>query len=148
MSETGPVRAFQIPADVSELARARDEMATALGNAGWKREEAGRVLLAGSEAMANAIEHGSADEGFVEVSLEASDEELILRVRDDGRPGCETPRPITEEPPPSQTRGRGILIMNRLADSLDFKPRAPQGTEVVLGFSTPETEAQAPSQAA
>ncbi len=148
MQTPGLLRAFAIPADVSALAGARREMTAALDAIGWDEQEAGRILLAGSEAVSNAIEHGSPEAGSVEIALEATGDQLVVRVRDHGRPGSATPVACDEEPPSTHIRGRGLLIMERLADSLAFTACDPAGTEVVLAFTPVSAMLTAPRQAA
>lgn len=146
MQLTGPICAFEIPADVRALADVRREMAQTLATVGWDEQESGRVLLAGSEAVSNAIEHGSPASGSVSIVLEATTGQLILRVRDEGRPGSATPAVTDVEPPESHIRGRGLLIMDRLADSVVFIAREPTGTEVELAFSPVSAMLEAPRQ--
>lgn len=133
------MRAFEIPADVAALGWARREMAAALDGLGWDGEDAGRVLLAGSEAIANAIEHGSPDTGAIAIDIESSGDRIVVRIRDQGRPGSEIPAPPANEPPPDHIRGRGLLIMSRLADAVAFRPGGAGGTEVTLTFRAAST---------
>lgn len=133
------MRAFEIPADVAALARARREMAAALDGLGWDEQDAGRILLAGSEALSNAIEHGSPEAGAVAIAIESSGDRFVVRIRDQGRPGGTIPTPPSREPPPDHIRGRGLLIMSRLADAVTFRPGGAGGTEVTLTFRAAST---------
>lgn len=123
-------------------------MAAVLESVGWDEQESGRVLLAASEAVSNAIEHGSPDAGSVDIVLEATAGRLILRVRDQGRPGSSTPVACDQEPPSTDIRGRGLLIMSRLADSVAFAACEPAGTEVALTFRPLSAMLAAPRQTA
>jgi len=86
------------------------------------------VLLAVGEALANAIEHGSVERTQI-IRLEAtiSDRELLVSVSDTGRwqPGLEGF---------FSGRGRGHVLMDALADSVDVDGDQ-HGTIVTLRFA-------------
>lgn len=76
------------------------------------------VLLATSEVVTNALEHGGPP---VELSVDCDGDTVRVEVRD-GSPL--PPRPCDEVPGPSSVRGRGMLIVDRCADRWGFEARA------------------------
>lgn len=105
----------------------------ALRYAGWPDGDRADVMLAVDEAVQNAVEHGSAPDAPVEVSVEAAPTTARIVVCDRGRPGAPTPEGPPRPPRISDVRGRGRVIMASLADEVRWRPR-DGGTEVVLRF--------------
>ena len=106
------------PAVLSPMRRALRQWLEALGGG---EAEVYDVLVAVTEAAANAIEHayGPADESF-ELEAEAgSDGDVALVVRDHGR----------WRPPRGHNRGRGTLLMQELMDDFEVTT-SERGTEV------------------
>jgi anti-sigma regulatory factor (Ser/Thr protein kinase) len=125
--------ALRVPADIQAVAFVRSAIACVLDREDWPAESAGRVLLASNEAITNAIEHGSPDGGLVEVELVVTYERADIRIVDEGVPGAAVPRCPSEPPPITAERGRGLVIISRLADDFEMTP-AGTGTEVHVGF--------------
>lgn len=125
--------ALRVPADIQAVAFVRSAIACVLDREDWPAESAGRVLLASNEALTNAIEHGSPDGGLVEVALAVTYERADIRIVDEGVPGVAVPRCPSEPPPTTAERGRGLLIISRLADDFDMAA-AGGGTQVHVGF--------------
>ncbi len=93
------------------------------------------VDLAVREAVANAIKHGNRQEADkrVEIDLELTDEELIIRVRDEGE-GFD-PHSVTDPLAPEnrlRPNGRGIFYMQKLMDEIDYDFQPGRGTELTL----------------
>ena len=105
----------------------------------WPAESAGRVMLASNEALTNAIEHGSRDGGLVEVELVVTYERADIRIVDEGIPGAAIPRLPSDPPPITAERGRGLIIISRLADDFDMAP-VGDGTQVRVGFLRDERD--------
>lgn len=135
MSSDALVSAFRIPASLSSLAFVRGAVALVIDREFWNGDSAGRMLLAASEAVSNAIEHGSpADGGEIEVRIAITDTGATLVVTDQGRPGVASAIDVNAPTPePSSTRGRGIVIMRNLADDLRVEP-AGDGMRVTMDF--------------
>jgi anti-sigma regulatory factor (Ser/Thr protein kinase) len=133
MSPHGVHSALQVPADLQVVAFVRCALACVLEREGWPADGAGRVLLASTEALTNAIEHGSPLYGRVDVALTVGPERAQVSVVDEGRPGVPVPVCPSDPPPTTSTRGRGLLIISRLADDFDVRP-AGDGTQVSVGF--------------
>jgi anti-sigma regulatory factor (Ser/Thr protein kinase) len=86
-------------------------------------EGVSEVVLACSEACANAVEHPhGAERQLVEVEAALDGRQLELRIRDFG---------LWKEQPGSPLRGRGLDMIRGLMDSLDVH-RTVHGTEVVM----------------
>jgi anti-sigma regulatory factor (Ser/Thr protein kinase)/putative methionine-R-sulfoxide reductase with GAF domain len=80
------------------------------------------VLVGGGEAVANAIEHAYGPSGgVIRIGAERTPDAIVLTVRDFGR--WRSPRVAY--------RGRGILMMQELADSVEISP-SNTGTTVEL----------------
>lgn len=106
-------------------ARLRRELRGWLGEVALADGETHDVLLAVSEAVANAVEHGAAgrtDRPVVVVAT-ADETELSVVVRDHGE---------WREPVPSPERGRGLGIMRTLMSDVVVE-RHDDGTVVRLG---------------
>lgn len=144
MSSPGVSSVLWLPADLQVVAFVRCTFAAVLSREGWPAEGIGRLLLAASEALTNAIEHGSPAGGCVQVELAVSGERARMRIVDEGRPGVPVPRCPSRPPAPTSVRGRGLLIIRRLADEFSLRA-AGGGTEVRAGFWRHPVEADAPA---
>jgi anti-sigma regulatory factor (Ser/Thr protein kinase) len=142
MSPAGPSTALRIPADHAAVPFVRCTIVALLGREGWRGEPTMRVLLAASEAMSNAIEHGSPPDGTISILLAADAARAELVVRDQGRGAARAPVAVPGSLPPATcTHGRGLIIIERLADRLELRA-AGAGTEVVATFTAdPPTRA-------
>jgi anti-anti-sigma factor len=86
------------------------------------RAQAADVLLAVSEACANAVLHAyDLEEGELRAEASFDARGLVVRIADDGRW-----RPARDD-----EHGRGMMLMRGLVDELEVRPDA-RGTEVVL----------------
>jgi GAF domain-containing protein/anti-sigma regulatory factor (Ser/Thr protein kinase) len=113
--------ALRLPAEPAVLASMRRTLRQWLEALGAEELETYDVLVAVTEAAANAIEHayGPVDAAF-DVEAEASDDgEVALVVRDQGR----------WRPPRGHNRGRGTLLMQELMDHFEVTT-TEEGTEV------------------
>ena len=124
---------LRVPADLVVVAFVRSAIAAVLAREEWPADGAARMLLASTEAVTNAIEHGSPLGGAVEVELVVTTHRAQVRVLDEGRPGIGCPVIPAVAPPPTSPRGRGLLIISRLADDVDLRS-AGHGTQISAGF--------------
>lgn len=103
-------------------------------------ENYGKILIAVTEAVNNAILHGNGQnpEKTVQVSYEKMQHMVFFLVKDEGcgfNPS-EIPDP-TDPENLEKPNGRGVFLMRNLADSCEF---LNSGREVRLGFRlSPET---------
>ncbi len=124
---------LRVPADLTAVSSVRSALACMLTRGEWSPGASARVPLASTEALTNAIEPGSEPGASVQVALFVGPDRADVVVVDEGRPGGRLPRVPETPPPPAATRGRGLIIMSRLADDLDLRPHA-HGTEVSIRF--------------
>jgi serine/threonine-protein kinase RsbW len=110
-----------LPSRTSSLAAARrfvDGWAARAGFSDPAREE---ISLAVTEAVSNAIRHGSpageADHVDLRVQLEGS--RLVITVRDHG-PSFRPPPPTLPDPSLFAEHGRGLFLMDQLMDDVQF----------------------------
>lgn len=124
-----------VRAELEAVEPARNLVRRALRHRGWDEDEIEGVVLAFSEALTNAIDHGSSPGSAVAVEVVARRERASIRVRDRGRRGeaCPTAAPLVP-PPVSSDHGRGLTIMAALSDRLEIV-RTRRGTEVRLAFT-------------
>lgn len=122
-----------IPADLALIAVVRAAVKQALDATGWDGEAAQRVVLATSEATANAVEHGSHPGELVEVVYLVSETEATVRILDSGgdHPWDGPGEPTM--PDPHAPRGRGLALIHALAQKVETRP-AGRGTEICLAF--------------
>ena len=111
---------IDVPAEATELAAVRRSLRQWLSSVGARPDESYEMLVATTEAAANAVEHayGPVDATFtVEAVLE--DRDVAINVRDTG----------SWRPPRGTNRGRGTLLMQQLMDSFEVVT-GEGGTEV------------------
>lgn len=93
------------------------------------------ILLAAGEAVTNAIEHGSCSDATQSVLVEAAalhKGTVTVVVSDGGRWIESSNAPLT----PTQHRGRGLFLMEGLADRLVIDT-TDKGTRITMHFDVP-----------
>jgi serine/threonine-protein kinase RsbW len=98
------------------------------------------VLLCVSELATNAVRHGVPSGGHFLIKVDTLDGRLRIEVHDMSRRG-----PQVQQPSADDTTGRGLLLIETLADEWGVSPRAPRGKVVWTEFKI-ETQ-QAPAGA-
>ncbi|WP_370970128.1 ATP-binding protein [Amycolatopsis sp. cg9] len=119
-----PLRVF-LPADVTAPALARHEVRSALLGFGVCERRLEDVLLATSELVTNAFEHGERPQ---RLELEYADGHLTLRVYDTG-----ALLPELRAPSPAEARSRGLVLVQALSVDWGFE-RCPGGKYVWAVF--------------
>jgi anti-sigma regulatory factor (Ser/Thr protein kinase) len=117
-----------IPADLSRLREARDFAERVAVEFGFDPAGRYQLKLAMSEAVTNAIQHGSSSpEDQVQIAAMEEGDALAFYVQDSGRfvPRVERRGDMPES-------GRGLEFMRRLMDEVDLRP-GDEGT--LLRFS-------------
>ncbi|HTQ16872.1 SpoIIE family protein phosphatase [Mycobacterium sp.] len=130
-SHAGP-RSFVIvlPAVPAEVPTLRAAMQHWLTRIAVEPERQDDILLATSEAVTNAVEHGSHCDARKTVSVEAfvHGDKIVVTVSDSGRWVGDSSASLR-----SQRRGRGLTLISRLADAVDTV-RSSEGTRVTMQF--------------
>ncbi len=127
----------RVAAQLASITEVRGVLSGVFGNSGWPDDLMPLVVLAVSEALANAIEHGSAPDAAVEVAVTVRSTWAVVRVVDEGRVGAAVPLVTPLRPPPTQTRGRGLLLMLDFAERVEVGV-AGSGTSILLRFARSE----------
>jgi serine/threonine-protein kinase RsbW len=96
-------------------------------NMGIDRIVQGNLLVAAIEATNNAVAHGNKFEEYkhVELSISLNDDFVVLSVSDEGTGFDHTaiPDPTSAENLEKMS-GRGIFLMSRLSDKIEFENNA------------------------
>jgi serine/threonine-protein kinase RsbW len=113
-----------------------DELALELG---LKEEVYGKILVSAMEAVNNAIVHGNKTDTKRNVKIEFiyKKKELFISVEDEGQgfKPQEIPDPTKPENIENIT-GRGVFLMSKLADSIEFNEK---GNRVTMSFKDIKT---------
>lgn len=119
---TGNPRGVQgevrLPAVPDSVPRARALVRAAAARHGIEDDAAWALMLATTEAVANAVEHGSG--GAIGLMIESNDGELSVEVSSPGPFRVELP----DQAGPH--RGRGLPLMAEVVDRLHLEPDAEQ----------------------
>ena len=85
-------------------------------------QEADDVLLIASELSTNAVRHSSGAPGSVLLRAWVEDQDVVLEVEDDGE-GLAWPESLDELPDTDAEQGRGLFLVNALADDVEAEHR-------------------------
>lgn len=114
--------ALELPADIESIPLLRRILGRWLIDVGAEESEIEDISVAFSEACANAAEHAYAPSpGTLEIHAEKVDETAVVSVRDRG----------SWRPPRGENRGRGLILMEGLMDSVEVTT-TDDGTTVKL----------------
>jgi anti-sigma regulatory factor (Ser/Thr protein kinase) len=112
-------REHSIKADLARLKEARDFAERAAEDHGFDSAGVYQLKLAMSEAVTNAIQHGSSsDEDPIYLRAVAEGEALAFYVKDTGR-FAQLSKPGGD---PAEEGGRGLEFMRRLMDEVELRP--------------------------
>ena len=127
-------RTLCLPADDQALARVRPCLEAALQHAGWDGPRRFDVLVATTEALVNAITHGSNQTGSVGVVFTVGPTVARISVVDRGR-GMPTVIPWPPQcPSVDATHGRGLVMIDAIADRVEIEP-CDGGTRITMEFA-------------
>ncbi len=119
----GPQLELRLPANPEVLSTMRRQLGRWLKENGVDDQVAFDIVLACSEASANATEHAYPPrQGHFHVHAIRDGDQVVVRVSDDG----------TWRPERERNRGRGLLLMRGLTDEMSVDRREPEGTVVTL----------------
>ena len=117
------IDSLQIPSDFSSLVDVENLVDRVWGNLGVEEDSYGNILIAVTEAVNNAIQHGNEFDTklFVDVAVGDQPTEFCFNVKDQGKgfdfsnlPDPTAPENIMKE------NGRGIFLMKSLSDNVEF----------------------------
>ncbi|WP_214109951.1 ATP-binding protein [Acrocarpospora catenulata] len=117
-----------LPRDAIGIPMVRRVLGDALRSLGVTEECVSDILLATSEACANAVRHGGPATRY-QVRATIDDGRCELRVADRGLGLTSIPQ---QYPPGETENGRGILIMQSVVDEISFDITPGSGTTVRL----------------
>jgi anti-sigma regulatory factor (Ser/Thr protein kinase) len=125
---TTPADAVRFTADAADLARLRHWAAATARSRGLRDDRVGDLLLVVTELATNSIEHARSS---ATVTLGVDGGDLVCQVHDTGH----ITDPLVGRRPEAagQRRGRGVLMVNHLADLVRMHT-TPQGTGVEARF--------------
>jgi serine/threonine-protein kinase RsbW len=128
----------KIPTDLNRVNSFVEEIAKKILSLAGSEEEAFKVKLALEEALTNAMRHGNSLEAekLVNVRIEASKEKIVVDVHDEGK-GFDfrvLPDP-TDKDYSDRPSGRGIFLMRKLMDTVEFYD-AGSGVKMTKLFSS------------
>jgi PAS domain S-box-containing protein len=130
LAATPIVRSLDLAPDLASLRLGRDFVGQMAREAGFSEDAAFDIIVAASEAIANAIEHTPV-KGQVEVTATIYPDRLEVQVEGPGE--FQAPRRLEER----AHRGLGLPLMAKLADHLALYSGPRGGTLVSLTFYRP-----------
>jgi anti-sigma regulatory factor (Ser/Thr protein kinase) len=138
--------ALDLPNDAVSVPLCRRAVRVILEQLNISRERRYEIELALGEAATNVVRHAYAHSGNqYRVELEISGEVARLTVTDQGQGFVREAVPDPEE---DQIGGRGVLLIEQIADTAWFECVKGEGTRLVAEFSVkPEDNGPAPSSA-
>jgi anti-sigma regulatory factor (Ser/Thr protein kinase) len=108
-------RDLSIPADLARIAQARDWAARAAEDFGVSERELFEIRLAVSEAVTNAILHGSgSDRDAIDLEVREEQDALVFEVRDSGADAKGHVRALNED------GGRGLDLVSLVMDEVEL----------------------------
>ena len=89
---------------------------------GFDTTQTYEIALGVGEALANAVEHGTKDLGFITVACRFDGSDMSIEVTDEG-PGFDVGRVSRRRRDPNAVRGFGISIMHAVMDDVHYERR-------------------------
>jgi anti-sigma regulatory factor (Ser/Thr protein kinase) len=123
-------RTIIIGQDPEPVRSLRTLLTTFLRDRSLPDKEVRALVLAFSEALDNAVEHGSNGRSTIAVRLRFSPRFLLISLRDEG--SDRVPLGASCEPDEDSERGRGFQIMNQVMDYVRVKVYPNGGTRVSM----------------
>jgi serine/threonine-protein kinase RsbW len=129
------IEQVKLPSDFASLVEVENLIDKVCADLGVQEDAYGNVLIAVTEAVNNAIQHGNEENAnlFVDVAVGDKETEFCFRIKDEGigfdfnsLPDPTAPENLLKE------SGRGIFLMRNLADEVEFDG---EGNSVNIYFS-------------
>lgn len=124
-------RELVMPANVNQLGAMREQVCELVKPLGFAESSVFDIRVALGEALANAVRHGSPEEGGADILVRviAYTDRVVIEIVDFGAGFDGTPRESRDVYAPS---GRGITFMRALTDRVEFEKPEGGGTLVRL----------------
>jgi serine/threonine-protein kinase RsbW len=122
---TATLELLSRPADLAPARRTVEQLAE---SAGFDEKAVAEIGLCVNEAMANVIRHAyhGAEDGRISVEATASDEQVVVKIRDWGS-GVD-PSTMPERPhDPATPGGLGMICLRQMMDEVIFAPQPDKG---------------------
>jgi serine/threonine-protein kinase RsbW len=129
------IEQVKLPSDFASLVEVENLIDKVCADLGVQEDAYGNVLIAVTEAVNNAIQHGNEENSnlFVDVAVGDKETEFCFRIKDEGigfdfnsLPDPTAPENLLKE------SGRGIFLIRNLADEVEFDG---EGNSVNIYFS-------------
>jgi serine/threonine-protein kinase RsbW len=125
---------FKIKSSINNLRIVENTIDNVTNEYGINQDSYGKIMVSVLEAVNNAIVHGNKSDikKFVEIEIFLNKNILKIMVSDEGK-GFK-PRDIPDPTKPENiesTNGRGVFLMSKLADEIEFNKR---GNRVKMTF--------------
>jgi serine/threonine-protein kinase RsbW len=129
------IRKFRIESKIASLHIVEKVVDEATNELGVSQECYGKILVSILEAVNNAILHGNQSDPtkFVDIEISSVNGDMIIKVTDQGK-GF-NPKMVPDPTIPEnlmEINGRGVFLMSRLADKLEYSER---GNMVTMTFN-------------
>lgn len=122
---------LRIPARPEWVALARLAVATVANRVHFSLEEIEDVKLAAAEACAAVIQHDRHGE-FIDLTCEALENALRVRVRDSGRQGVAVAAGAPMNFDEARIAGLGIFLIRTLMDEVTYDVNPQAGTDLFM----------------
>ena len=127
---------LRIPAQVSQLALARQFVEETGASLGLPRTVTEPLTLAVDESLSNIVQYGYQDKvGTVELEMERTENAVVVRLRDQGPPFDPTSLPDPDIHLPLNQRpvgGLGVFLTRRSVDSVAYERTAAGDNQLTL----------------
>ena len=127
---------LRIPAQVSQLATARQFVEETGARLGLPRSVTDPLTLAVDESLSNIVQHGYQDKvGTIEIEMERQADAVVVRLRDQGPPFNPTGVPDPDLRLPLNQRpigGLGVYLARRSVDSVVYERTAAGDNQLTL----------------
>ncbi len=131
LSDPEWLKSFDVPADIRVLAGVREQVSELMAPMEFSESALFDIKVALGEALANAVRHGSLDDGSAGIHLVVSGyaDRVVIDVTDSGA-GFDGDHVCSDDL--YAAGGRGIMFMRALMDQVLFSCTASGGTRVTL----------------
>jgi serine/threonine-protein kinase RsbW len=125
---------FKIGSKIDNLRIVENVIDNFTNEAGIGKDSYGKIMVATLEAVNNAVIHGNKSNinKYVEIEMLLKEQTLYVTVKDQGKGFA--PENVPDPTLPENIElidGRGIFLMSRLADNIEFNKK---GNAVVMTF--------------